>query len=68
MLQTAGSLVAAAVFLGLALVSSLGGDNGQPAYVTLAGRSVDARIIGAVCLAVAAALAANAVIVWRARR
>jgi hypothetical protein len=55
------SLVAAAVlFLGLAVLSSLGGDSDQPAYITISGRSVDARIVAAACLAIAGALATMA--------
>jgi hypothetical protein len=60
--------VAAVLFLGLALLSSLGGDNDQPAHISISGRSGDARIVAAAFLAIAGALAMMAFITWRRSR
>jgi hypothetical protein len=62
------SLSAAVLFLGLALLTSLGGDNDQPASITVSGWSVDARIVAAACLAIAGALATMAFMAWRRTR
>jgi hypothetical protein len=62
------SLAAAVLFRGLALLSSLGGDNDQRSYITLDGRSVDAQIVAAACLGIAGALVTTAFIAWRRTR
>jgi hypothetical protein len=62
------SLAAAILFLGLALLASLGGDNDQPSYITVDGRSLDARIVAAACLGIAGALVTTAFVAWRRTR
>ena len=61
-------VVAAGFFFALAVLSLLGGDNDQPAYITISGRSVDARIVAAACLAIAGVLVTMAFIARRRTR
>jgi hypothetical protein len=67
-MRTTSLSLAALLFLALAVLSLLGGDNDQPAYITITGRSVDARIIAAACLTIAGALATMTFIAWRRTR
>ncbi|HEV7566428.1 MAG TPA: hypothetical protein VGO31_10755 [Microbacteriaceae bacterium] len=67
-MRTTFMFLAALLFFALAVMSLLGGDNDQPAYITISARSVDARVVAATCLAIAGALATMAFMALRRTR